>query len=54
MNKLLKISTFAAVALIGAAALGVHEAQAGYYTTVCNVFGCVQVYVPTCYLGWCG
>jgi hypothetical protein len=57
MNKLLKISTIAVMALIATAALGIHEASAGYYTTVCNAYGyCWDVYVPTCnyYTGWCG
>jgi hypothetical protein len=54
MSKLLKISTFAAMALVAAGSLGIHEAQAGYYTTVCNAFTCWQVYVPTCNYFGCG
>jgi len=56
MSKLLKISTVAMLALITAAAFGIHEAHAGYYTTVCNIYGCLDVYVPTCnyFTGWCG
>jgi hypothetical protein len=42
MNKLLKISSFAVIALIAAAAFGIHEAHAGYF----DVFG---LYHPTCW-----
>jgi hypothetical protein len=42
MYNLLKISTFAVTALIAAAALGIHEAQAGYV----DIFG---LYHPTCW-----
>ena len=35
MNKLLKVSTFAVMALIAGAAFGIHEAHAGYF----DVFG---------------
>jgi hypothetical protein len=55
MSKLLKISTFAAMALVAATALGIHAAQAGYYTIVCNAYGfCWDVYVPTCNAFGCG
>jgi hypothetical protein len=48
MNKLLKVSTFAVMALIAGAAFGIREAHAGYYTTYCDAFYCWDVYVPTC------
>jgi hypothetical protein len=49
MNKLLKVSTFAVMALVASAAFGIREAHAGYYTTYCDAFfNCWDVYVPTC------
>jgi hypothetical protein len=42
MYNLLKISAFAVTALIAAAALGIHEAHAGYV----DIFG---IYHPTCW-----
>jgi hypothetical protein len=48
MNKLLKVSTFAVMALIAGAAFGIREAHAGYVETVCDGIYCVDIYVPTC------
>jgi hypothetical protein len=41
MTKLLKVSTFAVIALAAAAAFGIHEAHAGYYDAL-------GYYHPTC------
>ena len=48
------LSAFA-VAAFGAASLAVPGvAHAGYWTTVCNAYGCVPYYVVTCGPYGCG
>jgi hypothetical protein len=49
-----KTFTIAALVLTMAAVFGAGEAQAGYWTTICNAFGCYPYYVVTCNYFGCG
>jgi hypothetical protein len=55
MNRSINIRNALAAAALAVVAFGAPgAAHAGYWTTVCNAFGCAPYYVVTCGPNGCG